>query len=145
MKKHLSIVSVLLLSWACNKPANDVSEQSQNEAIVRKNFEFFNQHDWKGMANTYTDTVAIKDPSIGTEMVKQTKADIEQKYGELHKMIPDVHDDVKTIHHAGKHVIVEFISTGTGPDGKPFSLPICTIFKIENGLITEDFTYYDNK
>jgi len=43
-----------------------------------------------------------------------------------------------------KHVIVEFISTGTAPDNSKFELPICTIFTIENKKITKDFTYYDN-
>ena len=41
-------------------------------------------------------------------------------------------------------MIVEFISTGTAEDGSQFELPICTIFTIENGKITKDFTYYDN-
>ncbi|WP_262892331.1 hypothetical protein ACN9ML_07985 [Dyadobacter endophyticus] len=41
-------------------------------------------------------------------------------------------------------MIVEFISTGTAPDKSKFTLPICTIFTIENGNITQDFTYYDN-
>ncbi|WP_198412578.1 nuclear transport factor 2 family protein [Kaistella antarctica] len=43
-----------------------------------------------------------------------------------------------------QHIIVEFISRGTAPDNTKFELPICTIFTIENGLITKDFTYYDN-
>lgn len=30
------------------------------------------------------------------------------------------------------------------PDNSKFTLPICTVFTIENGLITQDFTYYDN-
>ena len=59
-------------------------------------------------------------------------------------MIPDVHDKVINIHEAGKFVTIEFISSGTAPDGKKFELPICTIMKIENGKIAEDFTYYDN-
>lgn len=42
------------------------------------------------------------------------------------------------------HIIVEFVSSGTAPDNSKFELPICTIFTIENGLITKDFTYYDN-
>jgi ketosteroid isomerase-like protein len=42
------------------------------------------------------------------------------------------------------HIIVEFISSGTAPDGSKFELPICTIFTIENEKIVKDFTYYDN-
>jgi len=40
--------------------------------------------------------------------------------------------------------IVEFVASGTAPDGSPFELPIAAIFTIENGVITHDFTYYDN-
>jgi hypothetical protein len=37
-----------------------------------------------------------------------------------------------------------FVSTGTAPGSSKFGLPICTVFAIEIGLITKDFTYYDN-
>jgi ketosteroid isomerase-like protein len=54
-------------------------------------------------------------------------------------------DEVKAVYPSGEnHIIVEFISTGTAPDNSKFELPICTIFTIENGKITKDFTYYDN-
>ena len=43
-----------------------------------------------------------------------------------------------------KNVIVEFVSKGTLPDQSKFELPICTIFTIENGKITKDYTYFDN-
>ncbi len=43
-----------------------------------------------------------------------------------------------------KHIIVEFVSSGTGIDKVKFELAICTILTIENGLITKDFTYFDN-
>ena len=38
----------------------------------------------------------------------------------------------------------KFVSTGTAPDNSKLELPICTIFKIENGLITKDFIYFVN-
>jgi ketosteroid isomerase-like protein len=44
-----------------------------------------------------------------------------------------------------KHITVEFISKGTGPDGKAFELPICTVLTVEDGKIAKDFTYYDNQ
>lgn len=60
-------------------------------------------------------------------------------------MFPDLKDEIKTIYVSGNNnVIVEFVSTGTAPDNSKFELPICTIFTIENGKITKDFTYYDN-
>jgi ketosteroid isomerase-like protein len=68
-----------------------------------------------------------------------------QKYSEMQKMMPDIRDSIVAVYPSGeKNVVIEFISTGTGPDGKPFALPICSILTIENGFITRDFTYYDN-
>jgi ketosteroid isomerase-like protein len=95
------------------------------------------------MASMYADSVQMRDPSFGSEIVTQSQTDIETKYAELAKMIPDVQDKVVAIYPSGKNYIVEFISTGTGPDGVKFELPICTIFTIENGKIIRDFTYYD--
>ncbi|HMS70867.1 MAG TPA: nuclear transport factor 2 family protein [Saprospiraceae bacterium] len=115
-----------------------------NEDLVRTNFEYSNQHDWEKMASMYADSTTFKDPSFGNGMVVQTRAEIIKKYSELAQMIPDVKDEIKSIYHAGDHVIVEFISKGTEPDKEPFELPICTIFKIEKGKFTQDFTYYDN-
>lgn len=43
-----------------------------------------------------------------------------------------------------QHIVVEFVSSGTAPDNSKFELPICTIFTIENGKITKDFSYFDN-
>ena len=63
----------------------------------------------------------------------------------ISKFLPDLHDQVIQTYASGdKNVIVEFVSSGTGPDKVKFELPICTIFTIENGLITKDFTYFDN-
>ena len=77
--------------------------------------------------------------------MKQTRQQIIDKYSELNKVFPDLHDEVIQTYPSGdKHIIVEFISTGTAPDNSKFELPICTIMTIENGIITKDFTYYDN-
>ncbi|MFH6997265.1 nuclear transport factor 2 family protein [Flavobacterium sp. FlaQc-57] len=120
-------------------------ETSKNEKIVKQYFEHFNNHDWKKMAEMYTETVDFKDPSLGQGIVKQSRKQIEDKYADLHKVFPDLHDKVIQIYPSGeKHIIVEFVSTGTAPDNSKFELPICTIFTIENGLITKDFTYFDN-
>ena len=78
-------------------------------------------------------------------MVKQTRQQIIDKYSELSQVFPDLYDEVIQIYPSGdKHIIVEFISTGTAPDNSKFELPICTILTIENGIITKDFTYFDN-
>ncbi|WP_310556842.1 nuclear transport factor 2 family protein [Flavobacterium sp.] len=56
-----------------------------------------------------------------------------------------MNDKIIQIYPSGEHtVIVEFVSSGTAEDGSKFELPICTIFTIEKGKITKDFTYFDN-
>ena len=116
----------------------------ENVRIAKSVFEYFNQHDWEGMAALYTDPAEFKDPSLGQEIVKQTRAQIVQKYKGLEEMSHDVRDDLLQVYPSGdRHVIVEFVSSGTAPDGTRWTLPICTIFAIENGKITKDFTYYD--
>ena len=118
---------------------------TENEKIVRQYYEHFNKHEWKKMAEMYTQVSDFKDPSLGQGIVKQTRQQIIEKYSGLSEMFPDVKDGIVQIYPSGdKHIIVEFISTGTAPDGSKFELPICTIFTIENGQITKDFTYYDN-
>ncbi|GHA78562.1 nuclear transport factor 2 family protein [Pontibacter akesuensis] len=118
---------------------------SENTELVNRYFDLFNQHDWDMMAELYSETAAFKDPSLGPGIVKQTRAQTAQKYRELNEVFPDLTDTVVQVYPSGeKHVIVEFVSSGTAPDGTTFELPICTIFTIEDGQITKDYTYYDN-
>lgn len=118
---------------------------SENKKIVEQYFEYFNQHEWEKMANMYSETAEFKDPSLGKGILQQTRQQIIEKYSELNKIFPDLNDEVVQIYPSGdKYMIVEFISSGTAPDNSKFELPICAIFTIENGLITKDFSYFDN-
>ena len=61
------------------------------------------------------------------------------------QVFPNLKDEIVSIYPAGdKHIVVEFVSSGTAADSSKFELPICTIFTIENGVITKYFTYFDN-
>ena len=118
---------------------------SDNEKLIKQYFEHFNQHEWTNMANMYAEISDFKDPSLGPGIVKQSRQQIIDKYSELNKIFPDLHDEVIQIYPSGdKHMIVEFVSTGTAPDNSNFELQICTIFTIENGIIIKDFSYFDN-
>lgn len=120
-------------------------KNAEHEKMVQQYYDYFNQHNWEKMAAMYADTAYFKDPSFGKDIVKQSRQQTIQKYSELQKLFPDLHDQIIQIYSAGdQHVVVEFVSTGTGPDQVKFELPICTIFTIEKGQITKDFTYYDN-
>ena len=146
MEKFFIILFAILTLASCNNQnQSKVMEISRNEKIVKQYFEHFNNHDWKKMSEMYTETVDFKDPSLGTGIVKQSRQQIQDKYADLNEVFPDLHDKVIQIYPSGeKHIIVEFVSTGTAPDNSKFELPICTIFTIENGLITKDFSYFDN-
>ncbi|WP_193813402.1 nuclear transport factor 2 family protein [Kaistella flava (ex Peng et al. 2021)] len=146
MRKILSLLTLTFILIGCNNQTKEKTmETSTNEKIVKQYFEHFNNHEWTKMANMYAETTDFKDPSLGQGIVKQTRQQIVEKYSELHKVFPDLHDQVIQTYPSGnKHIIVEFVSSGTAPDNSKFELPICVIFTIENGLITKDFSYFDN-
>jgi ketosteroid isomerase-like protein len=130
---------------APEKPQPVEATNVDHQAFVRHYFDTFNRHDWTALAAFYDAGAEFKDPSVGPGVIKQSRDQIAQKYSALAETFPDVRDELVAIYPSGeRHVIVEFIATGTAPDGSPMHLPICTIFTIENGLISKDFTYYDN-
>lgn len=135
------ILSSMLMS--CEKSNEKI--QAENEKLIRHYFELFNKHQWKALSEMYVENAEFKDPSFGNGIVKQSKAEFVKKYMELNQIFPDLKDKVLQIYPSGdKNIIVEFVSTGTAPDQSKFELPISTIFTIENGKITKDYTYYDN-
>jgi SnoaL-like domain len=144
MKKILIPISILLVIFSCNSKVENKSVD-ENEAFVKKYFEHFNAHNWQAMADMYIDTADFKDPSLGKTIVKQTRQQTASKYKALAEIFPDLHDEISNMYPTDKnHIVVEFISTGKSADGGKLSLPICTIFTIENNKIKKDFTYFDN-
>lgn len=145
MMKHLIPLFAIFALISCNSQNQKNVTTTDNEKLVRQYFEHFNKHEWTKMANMYAETSEFKDPSLGQGIVKQTRQQIIDKYSELNKVFPDIHDQVIQMYPSGdKHIVVEFVSSGTAPDNSKFELPICTVFTIENGIITKDFTYFDN-
>ena len=145
MKNILTIFIIAFALISCNNQKQKTMPTNDNEKLVKQYFEHFNNHDFAKMANMYAETTDFKDPSLGQGIVKQTRQQTIDKYTELTKIFPDLHDQVIQTYPSGdKNIIVEFVSSGTGPDKVKFELAICTILTIENGLITKDFTYFDN-
>jgi len=146
MRKLTIIAIAVFMFISCNNQNQPkIVDTTQNEKVVKEYFDHFNNHDWKKMSEMYIETADFKDPSFGKGIVKQTRKQTEDKYAELNKIFPDLHDKIIQIYPSGeKNIIVEFVSTGTAPDNSKLELPICTVFTIENGLITKDFTYFDN-
>jgi ketosteroid isomerase-like protein len=142
MKRNIIILLCLLLAFACQK---EINQSVENEKLIRQFFENFNKHDYAKMASMYVENAEFKDPSLGKGIIRQTRKQTIKKYQELNNVFPDIHDEIQNIYPSGNNqVIVEFISSGTALDKSKFELPICTIFTIENGMITKDFTYFDN-
>ncbi len=145
MKYLISLTLLFMITIGCKENSPSPTESNENEKLVKQYFEYFNQHDWAKMASMYIDSAAFKDPSLGRGIYKQSYQQIITKYTALQKVFPNIHDQVLNTYTSGKnHIIVEFVSTGTGPDSSTFELPICSILQIENGKITRDFTYFDN-
>jgi ketosteroid isomerase-like protein len=143
MKKTILLFTLIFSLFSCERKNSQIS---QNQAIIKQLYEYFNKHEWQKMADLYVEVADFKDPSFGIEITKQTRQQTIQKYTDLAKIFPDIHDEVVQIYPSGENVIVvEFVSTGTAADGTKFKLPICAIFTIENGKIAKDFTYYDNQ
>lgn len=136
---------LIALFFACTNVNKKSMSTSENEKLVKQYFEHFNNHEWEKMGNMYAEIADFKDPTLGIGIVKQSRQQIIEKYTELHQVFPDLHDQVINVYPSGENnIIVEFISTGTAADNSKFELPICVIFTIENGLITKDFSYFDN-
>lgn len=125
----------------CQSPGTD---HDVNTDKAKQMFEAFNRHDWNAMAAFYTEPASFLDPSFGTDAVSKTRTETAAKYADLEKMFPDVHDEITGLYASGDKVTVEFVSSGTAPDGSTFRLPIATILTFKDGLIVKDATYYDN-
>jgi ketosteroid isomerase-like protein len=142
MKKSIFTLFCTLSVLSCQK---DNNQSVENERLIRQFFENFNKHDYTKMAMMYVENAEFKDPSLGKGIIKQTREQTIKKYQELNNVFPNIHDEIQNVYPSGNdQVIVEFISSGTALDKSKFELPICTIFTIENGMITKDFTYFDN-
>ncbi len=118
--------------------------RSINIEIARSVFKYFNEHKWSDMANLYSNPAEFKDPSFGFETILQNQKQIINKYEQMENISPDIQDTIVELYATDdQHVIVEFLSSGSNTDGSKWKLSLVTIFTIENGLITKDFTYYD--
>lgn len=119
------------------------NNEEQNVAIANALFDAFNKHDWETMASHYADTASFLDPSLGIDYVRQTHAQLVAKYKEMESWMPDIHDDIMGVYASGDKVFIEFVSTGTAPDGGKFRLPLACVLTLQQGKIVKDATYYD--
>jgi ketosteroid isomerase-like protein len=138
--KHAKLFILALFISSC---APD--DEKKNIEVATQLFTAFNAHDWQKMNSFYSPDADYLDPAYGLEYVKKSSSEIVEKYNELEKMFPNVHDEVKGMYAVGDKVTVEFIATGSSGDSIKFKLPICAILTFQNGKIIRDATYYDNQ
>lgn len=147
--RNLLFLSLVFFVFSCKQNEEKViiseSNSANNEKVAKELFVHFNNHDWQKMADLYIENAEFKEPASGMVAHQKSKDMIIKEYSELQNQFPDVQDSVVAVYPSGdKNVIVEFVSKGILPDQSKFELPICTIFTIENGKITKDYTYFDN-
>ena len=115
--RKLFIALTITIITSCTEKNHFSEQQHQNQKIVEKYFEYFNNHEWHKIAEMYIETAEFKDPSLGEGTVKMTRAEMISKYSELNEIFTDIHDEVVQTYPSGKkHIIVEFVSSGTAPD-----------------------------
>lgn len=147
--RNLLFLSLSFFVFSCKQNEEKViiseSNSANNEKVAKELFVHFNNHDWQKMADLYIENAEFKEPASGMVAQKKSKTQIVKEYTALQQQFGDVKDSVVAVYPSGdKNVIVEFVASGTLPDKSRFQLPICTIFTIENGKITKDYTYFDN-
>ena len=116
---------------------------SANERAAREMFAAFNAHDWQKMSSYYSEQAQFLDPSLGKDLVVQTREQVIEKYSGLQSLFPDIKDELIGVYPCGDHVIIEFTSTGSSGDSIRLQLPIVSVLTFSGGLITKDATYYD--
>jgi ketosteroid isomerase-like protein len=140
MKNALVVAALAIIVISCSPSA-----EKQNKETATQLFAAFNAHDWKKMNSLYSIDADYLDPAFGSDYLKKSTDEIVQKYGDMEKMFPNIHDEVKGMYASGDKVTVEFISTGSSGDSIKFRLPICAVLTFQNGKIIRDATYYDNQ
>lgn len=144
MKKYVVVIGLLFALACTSQKSSEETPSAANIEIAKKMFAAFNQHDWELMASYYSEDATFLDPSYGKEYVSKTRRELVQKYREMEAVAPDIHDELINLYADNNTVIVEFISSGTAPNGTKWQLPICSILTIENGKIVKDATYFDS-
>lgn len=147
--RNLLFLSLAFFVFSCKQNEEKViiseSNSANNEKVAKELFVHFNNHDWQKMADLYIENAEFKEPASGMVAHQKSKDMIIKEYTALQQQFGDVKDSVVAVYPSGdKNVIVEFVASATLPDKSRFQLPICTIFTIENGKITKDYTYFDN-
>lgn len=122
----------------------DARTDSRSIEVVQSKFAAFNQHDVAAIENIYATGALLNSPDyrnlVGNKPIAET-------YRKLFDAIPDAKDDVELLEAAGNHIYVQFVLSGhwNGIADKPLGVRIMAVYKVVDGHIVDDATYYDRK
>lgn len=122
----------------------DAHTQSRSVDVIQRKFAAFNQHDVAAIENIYAGGALLNSPDyrnlVGNKPIAET-------YRKIFDAIPDAKDEIDLLEAAGNHVYVQFVLTGhwNGAMDKPIDVRIMSVYKVEDGRIVADATYYDRK
>jgi ketosteroid isomerase-like protein len=142
MGQLLTICVCWSLSFASTHA--DAGTDSRAVEVVQSKFAAFNQHDVAAIENSYASGARLDSPDyrnlVGNKPIAAT-------YRKLFDAIPDAKDNIELLEAAGNHVYVQFTLTGhwNGVADKPVEARIIAVYKVADGHIVDDSTYYDRK
>ena len=152
-KLFLLLALVLLIPLpGCSRAGPDSTQSSlldpsvvQVRATVNTLFKAFNAHDLDAVMAVYDPRVVKMNPGLSAPQVGR---DVVRKiYSDLFTQLPGVRDKVNRIIVEGNQAAVEFTASWSveGRHGSTIDreFRIAAFLTIEDGMITEDTTYYD--
>lgn len=140
------LLSTLLVGFGClSCTSSESPAQASNVLLVKEANVLFNQHDWKELGKLFADSMCIKEPDNGTQIIKKSKQQQLNKLQTMHQTFPNLSRHITQLYASGNHhVIVEAITEGLAADSSQLSQSTCTIFTVENGKISREYTYHLN-
>ena len=150
MKKTIPfslVILILFIVIGCNNQNNLIEK---NKEIAKKLFAAWSSHDSIKLASLFTDNLIYHDTPFGLE--SKTKQQLVNFVNVTIKAVPDAKIVPSNMVASEDFVMVTWTWTGTyiggwGPDypgnSKPFSINGMSVLEIENGLIKNNYDYYD--
>lgn len=131
--------------------ARDDDKERANIDVVRRSFAALNAHDVKGVADTQAAAYTGMDIAVPADMDKAASL---ASLKEMFTSFPDVKIRPVTMWAAGDYVVVtgtfegtnlgDIPSMGVKKTGKRVSAHFFELFKLENGLIRQDWLFYNS-
>ena len=123
-------------------PGGDATEDSKTEAraLIGQIVTAYNTRDVDALVALY-DPDIVYWSAIGDH--RRGIAEVREHLEHLHETLPDERMKTQTIVTDGDLVVVEFESSGTAPDGRPYSIEFTEVFELAGGRVSSIKVYLD--